>query len=94
MKEFKYLGTALCQHGSVEGKVRDREVKGSQVVGTLERIMKGRSVSMEVRKGIKNSIILPTFLQASETWTWNVAITNAKAVEMSYLRGACGVKMG
>ena len=39
VKEFKYLGTMLCKYGSMEGKVRERAVKGRQVVGSLSRIM-------------------------------------------------------
>ena len=60
VNEFKYLGTVLCKYGMMEGEVRERTVKGRQVIGSLERIMKGRNVSMEVKKGIRNSIILPT----------------------------------
>ena len=46
VNEFKYLGTVLCKHGSMEGEVRERAVKGRQVVGSLGRIkiMKRRSV--------------------------------------------------
>ncbi len=58
--EFKYLGTILCKHGSMEGEIRERTVKGRQVMGALERVMKGRSVSIVVKKGIRNSVILPT----------------------------------
>ncbi|MCP5003018.1 MAG: hypothetical protein GY941_03575 [Planctomycetes bacterium] len=90
--EFKYLGTVLCKHGSMEGETRERAVKGRQVIGSLGRIMKGRNVSMEVKRGLRNSIVLPTLTYASETWTWNSAQqSRIGAVEMSYLRGACGL---
>ncbi len=47
---------------------------------------------MEVKRGIRNSVILPTLSYTSETWTWNAAEQlRIRAVEMSYLRGACGV---
>ncbi len=46
MNEFKYLGTILCKHGSMEGEIRERTVKGRQVMGALERVMKGRNVRM------------------------------------------------
>ncbi len=49
--------------------MRDRTEKGRQVMGALERVMKGRNVSMEVKKGMRNSVILPTLSYASETWT-------------------------
>ena len=91
VKEFKYLGTMLCKYGSMEGEIRERAVQGRRVIGSLGRIMKGRSVSMEVKKGLRDSIVIPTLTYASETWTWNEAQrSRVRAVEMSYLRGACG----
>ncbi len=67
-------------------------MKGRQVVGALVRVMKGGCVNMEVKRGIRNSIILPTLPCASEIWTWNAAQeSKILAVEMSYIRGACGV---
>ena len=48
VNEFKYLGTVLCKYGSMEAEVSERAVKGRQVVGSLNRIMKGRSVSTHV----------------------------------------------
>ncbi len=69
VNEFKYLGTILCKHGSMEREIMERTVKGRQVMGALERVMKGRNVSMAVKKGIRNSVILLTLSYASETWT-------------------------
>ncbi len=92
VNEFKYLGTILRKHGSMEGEIKERTVKGRQVMGALERVMKGRNVSMEVKWGIRNSVILPILSYALETWTWNTAEqSRIRAVEMSYLRGACDV---
>ncbi len=92
VNEFKYLGTILCKHGSMEGEIRERTVKGRQVMRVLERVMKGRNVSIAVKKGIRNCVILPTLSYASETWTWNAAQQlHIRAVEMSYLWGVSGV---
>ena len=60
VKEFKYLGAVLCKHGEMEGEIRERAVKGRSVIGSLARVMKGRKVSMEVKRGLRNSILLPT----------------------------------
>ncbi len=47
---------------------------------------------MDVKKGLRNSILLPTLTYGSENWTWNGAQqSRVRAVEMSYLRGTCGV---
>ncbi len=90
--ELKYFGTILCKHGSMEGEIRDRTVKGRQVMGALKRVMKGRNVSMTVNEGIKNSVILSTLSYASETWTWNAAQqSQIRAVEIRYLQGTSGV---
>ncbi len=59
VNEFKYLGTMLCKHGSMEGEIRERTVKGRQVMNALERIMKGGSVSMVVKKGNKEQCYSP-----------------------------------
>ena len=46
----------------------------------------------DVKRGLRNSILLPTLTYGSKNWTWNgVQQSRVRAVEMSYLRGACGV---
>ncbi len=57
----------------MEGEIRERTVKGRQVMGALERVMKG-NVGMAAKRGIRNSVILPTLPYASETWTWNEVV--------------------
>ncbi len=62
VNEFNYLGTILCKHGSMERDIRERAVKGRRMMGALEGVMKGRNVSMVVKKGIRNSVILTTLI--------------------------------
>ncbi len=67
-------------------------MKCRQVMGVLERVIKERNVSMEVKKGIRNSVILPTLSCASETWKWRAAQqSRLRALEISYMRGVCSV---
>ncbi len=47
VNEFKYLGSIMCKHGGTKGETRERALQGRKVVGSLRRIMNGRSVSME-----------------------------------------------
>ncbi len=83
----------LCKRGGMEGEIRERVMKGRSVVGSLAGVMKGRNVSMDVKRGLRNSTLLPTLTYGSENWTWNGAQqSRVRAVEMSYLRGACGVR--
>ncbi len=61
-------------------------MKGRSVVVLLAGIMKGRNVSMGMKRGLRNSILLPTLTYGSENWTWNGAQqSRVHTVEMSYL---------
>ncbi len=74
------------------GEARERALQGRKMVGSLGRIMNGRSVSMEVKRDLRNTVIVPTLTYASETWAWNESQrSRVQTVEMSYLRSACGV---
>ncbi len=54
--------------------------------------MRERTVSREVKKALRDSIVVPTVAYASEIWVWNQSQrSKIQAVEMSYLRGGCGV---
>ncbi len=67
-------------------------MKDRSVVGWLAGVMKGRTVSMDMIVGLRNSILLPTLTYGSENWTYSRAQQSRVCdVEMSYLRGACGV---
>ncbi len=92
VNEFKYLGSVMCKHGGAEEEIRERAFQGRRVAGSLGRIMNGRSVSMEGKRDLRNTIIVPTLTYPSETWAWNeIQRSRVQAVEMSYLRSACGV---
>ncbi len=58
----------------------------------MGRIMNGRSVSMEVKRDLRNTVTVPALTYASKTWAWNESQrSRVQAMEMSYLRSACGV---
>ncbi len=60
-------------------------MKGGSVVGSLTGIMKGRNGSMDIKRGLKKSILLPTLTYGSENWTWNGAQqSRVRAVDMSW----------
>ncbi len=68
----------------MEGEVRERVVKGRSIIGSLARVMKGRSEFIEVKRGLRNSIFLPTLPYGSEMRMWNRAQqSRVRAVEMS-----------
>ncbi len=85
VNEFKYLGSVMCKHGGTEGETRERALQGRKVVGSLGHIMNGRRVSMEVKRDLRNTVIVPTLTYASKTWSWNESQrSRVQAVEMSY----------
>ncbi len=51
------------------GEVREKTVKGRSVIGSLAWVMRGRNVSMEVKRDLRNSILLLTLVYGSEMWT-------------------------
>ena len=92
VREFKYLGSVFSKHGTVEAEVRERAMQGRKVVGAVGSVMKGRCVSMDVKRGIRDSVLLPTLTYGGETWNWNAGDeSRIRSVEMSYLRTACGL---
>ncbi len=73
----------------MEGEVREKALQGKKAMESLEPVMKDR---IKVKKALHDSITVPTLTYASETWTWNERQrSRIKAVEMSYLRGACSL---
>ncbi len=63
-------------------------MKGRSVIGSLT----AREECVHGGRGLKSSILLPTTTYGSETWTWNrTHKSRVRPVEISYLRGACGV---
>ncbi len=92
VSEFKYLGTVLHKHGKMGGEIREQVIKVRSVLDSLAGVMKKKTVSMDVKRGLRYSILLPTLTYGSENWTWNEAQqSRVHVVETSYLRGACRV---
>ncbi len=50
VSDFKYLGTVLCKHRGMEGEISEQVMKGKSVVGSLTGVMKGRNVSVDVKR--------------------------------------------
>ncbi len=50
VSKLKYLGTVLSKHVGMEAEIRERVMKDRSVVGSLTGVMKGRNVSMAVKK--------------------------------------------
>ncbi len=67
-------------------------MKGRSVVGSLAEVMRGRNVSLDVKRSLRYSILLSTLTCGLKNQTWNGAQqSRVHAVERSYLRGSYGV---
>ncbi len=74
----------MCKNSGTEGEIREKSLQGRRAVGSLRGIMNGRSVSMEVKRDLRNTIIVPNLTYANETWAWNESQrSRAQALEMS-----------
>lgn len=52
----------------MEGEISERVMKGRSVIGALGRVMNRKSVPMQVKFGLRNSIFLPTLTCILEVW--------------------------
>ena len=90
--EFKYLGATLCKNNSMKSEIRERAVQGRKMIGALNKVCGFGDMDRKVKKGLRDSILLPTLTYGSELWTWGQQErSKIQAVEMSYLRSALGV---
>ncbi len=51
VNEFKYLGKILCKYGSMEGEIRERTVKGRQVMGKENEEIRKKEKINKVKRG-------------------------------------------
>ena len=56
VNESKYLGSILCKHGSMDGEVHE---KARKMVGSLRHMKNGRTVNMEIKKALHDTITVP-----------------------------------
>ncbi len=70
--------------------MQEKGLQGGKVIGSLGCMMKGRTVTMEIKKALHDSLIVPTLMYVNETWNEGQR-SRIQAVEMSYLRGTCGL---
>ncbi len=62
----------MCKHGGIGGRGEtERALHGRKVVRSLGHIMTGRSVSREVKKDLRYTVIVPTLTYASKPWAWS-----------------------
>ncbi len=81
-----YLGSILCIYSRMEVETREKSCAREEN-GSLRWMMKERTVNMEVMKGLRGGILVPTLTYASETWVWDERQrSKIQVVQMSNLR--------
>jgi len=66
--KFQYLESYLSENGDVEVDIRARLGKASFVFQRLRPIWKCSSIKNDVKFRLYSSIVVPTWIYASETW--------------------------
>lgn len=63
-----YLRSVLSKHGKMKYEIMEESVQGSKIRGELDGLLKGRSVSREIRKNISKAI----FCYLNWHWLWDM----------------------
>ena len=89
---FRYLGSIVSKNGGVSEDVISRVNEGAKVSGAMNRIWRVRSLGVNVKRMMYESIVVPTVLYGAETWGLNVREKRRlNVMEMKCLRSICGV---
>ena len=89
---FKYLGAQVAAEDGVGSEVNHRVKEAVEVQGAMRDMWKVRSVGMNAKRRMYESIVVPTALYGAETWAVNGRERKKLDVmEMRSLRSICGV---
>ena len=90
---MKYLGTMFNEEGSCEDEVDSRIGLTCRTIGALRKeVVDWKELSKTTTLRVYNTIVKPTLLYGSETWTMqNRHMKKRQATEMRYLRKVEGV---
>lgn len=91
--EFKYMEIVLLNLREVEKEKIEKVLKGRNIIRTLARVMKGRNVSIKVKRSLRYFILLLPLTYESDLDMEQGTAVKVWAVEMSYLWGMWSVKM-
>ncbi|XP_063914263.1 uncharacterized protein LOC135130772 [Zophobas morio] len=69
VNRFKYLGVVITNKNEMNEEIEERIAKANKSVGRLNRFLRSKNVTRRTKKQIYKTIVRPTVLYASETWT-------------------------
>ncbi len=58
----------MSKDGSLDDEVGERVQQGRRAVGMLKAATRNRAMSMEVKKTLHDSVVIPTLTYGSEAW--------------------------
>ena len=92
VESFKYLGSVISKGVGVSNDVRQRVSEGAAAYGAMKSIWKVKEVGMRVKKGLYESIVVPTVMYGGESWGLRKEERRKlNVMEMNCLRNMCGV---
>lgn len=62
------LGSALSTHDTIEGEIKKRADQRRKVIRSLRRIKKGKNVSLNIIKGLRDILVLPSLTYGVKKW--------------------------
>ena len=69
MEEFKYLGTTLKHHNSIQEEIKGRLKSGNACYHSVRNILSSRLLYKNTKIKTYRNIILPVVLYECKTWT-------------------------
>ena len=71
VEEFKYLGTTLTDHISIQEEIKSRLKLGNACYHSVQNLLSSRLLSKNLKIKIYRNIILPVVLYGCETGRWH-----------------------
>ena len=92
VESFRYLGSRVTRNGEIGEEIKVRVGEAGKAMGGLRKLWKNREIGMGVKRGLYESVVVPTVLYAAETWGMKAEDKRRLDVmEMRCLRNMCGV---
>ena len=93
MEQFKYLGTTITNHNSIQEKIKSRWTSGNACYLLVQHILSSSLLYKNLKIKIYRTIILPVVLYGCETWSFKLRVEHRLRVfEKRLLRRLFGAK--
>jgi len=69
VEEFKYLGTTLTNHSSVQEEIKKRLMSGKACYHSVQNLLLTSLLSKNIKTTMYRTIILPVILYGFDTWS-------------------------